>query len=265
MEKALFAVIECNRKALKAQRGGEVMYSFETFGLRQMIESSRAIRQLGSQSSSMEDAAREVVAFFFDSFLTPSGQPACCLVRCFKTHRYSDLPQNLRAVASSALNGARPDESMACLTLLATRGVDPAWNSRHTSTTHQAIPLATAEMVSQAPMIARLIQQMGLQPQDIVEANAEQRVASETRNFEVFHVEHAAGSPFIPAQAAFVQPFGVRSVLGFGGVFPTGDLFFVLMFTVVPIRPETAAIFRTLALCVKLVLLAHMEKPVFAE
>jgi hypothetical protein len=44
---------------------------------------------------------------------------------------------------------------------------------------------------------------------------------------------------------------------------PTGELFFVVMFATTAISSETAARFRTLALCVKLVLLKHLNGPVF--
>ena len=41
----------------------------------------------------------------------------------------------------------------------------------------------------------------------------------------------AAGSPYIPAQEDFVQPVGIRSVLGFGGMLPGGDIFVVILFS----------------------------------
>ena len=119
-------------------------------------------------------------------------------------------------------------------------------------------------MVSQAPMIANLVQQMGLTPSDVLIPSIEKPGTTASRTLDVFHIEKALGSDFVPAQAHFVEPYGVRSVLGFGGMLPTGELFFVILFTLIPISPETAAMFRTLALSAKLVLLQHMEKPVFA-
>jgi hypothetical protein len=104
---------------------------------------------------------------------------------------------------------------------------------------------------------------MGLEPRDLLETSAAKRNTIESRNLDVFHVEDAAGSDFVPAQVEFVRPYGVRSVLGFGGMLPTGELFFVVMFATTAISSETAARFRTLALCVKLVLLKHLNGPVF--
>jgi hypothetical protein len=74
----------------------------------------------------------------------------------------------------------------------------------------------------------------------------------------------AASSPFIPAQKDFVLPYKVASVLGFGGLLPDGDLFAVIIFSRVAIPASTAEMFRTIALNLKLGLLALLEKPVFA-
>ena len=63
--------------------------------------------------------------------------------------------------------------------------------------------------------------------------------------------------------AEFVVPFGIKSVLGFGGVLPPGDLFAVIMFSRVPVPRETADLFRNLALSVKLAILPFSRGPVF--
>jgi PAS domain S-box-containing protein len=118
-------------------------------------------------------------------------------------------------------------------------------------------------MVERAPMIASLLRQMGfeaaLNPDSNLILDADQHT------FNVFHVEHAQGSPSIPAQADFVRPFGIRSVLGFGGLFPGGELFTVIMFSRVLIPRHTADMFRTIALWVKLALLPFARGPVFAS
>ena len=67
----------------------------------------------------------------------------------------------------------------------------------------------------------------------------------------VFHVENALGSPYIPAQQEFVVRFGIRSVLGFGGMLATGDLFAVILFATVHVPSKAANRFKTLALDVK--------------
>ena len=237
-------------------------YDLEHFGLREMIESSRAIRSLGMKSQSMEEAAREVVDFVYDSFFTSTGRPACVLVRCFKTHRFGDLPPSLKRVAS-ATAGPNVTETTPCLSLLATRGARAEWNSRHTSNGHQAIPLTSPEMIARAPMIARLMQEMGIRTQDVLQTDAVSPGKLDRKTLEVFYVPEAEGSEFIPAQLEFVKPHGVRSVLSFGGVLPDGAFFFIIMFTAIPLTAGAAEMFRTFALGFKLVMLAQGDKPVF--
>lgn len=114
-------------------------------------------------------------------------------------------------------------------------------------------------------MIARLIEQVGFRPGDVLRASQAMPGAPDRPALDVFHVENAEASPFVPAQADFVIPNGIRSVLGFGGMLPNGELFFVLLFSRVPVPQATAALFRTLALSVKLVLLSYAGGRVFAE
>ena len=64
-------------------------------------------------------------------------------------------------------------------------GEQSAWNARRESRGHQAIPLPSVAAVKQAAAI---------------------------------------GNPFIPAQSDLVVAHGVRSVFGFGGLLPAGEL-----------------------------------------
>ena len=88
---------------------------------------------------------------------------------------------------------------------------------------------------------------------------------ADQHTFNVFLVEHAEGNPSIPAQADFVTPYGIRSALGFGGLLRGGELFTIIMFSRVTIPRETADMFRTIALGVKLALLPFARGPVFAS
>jgi hypothetical protein len=48
-----------------------------------------------------------------------------------------------------------------------------------------------------------------------------------------------------------VERYGIRSVLGFGGSLPTGDLFAIILFSKVAIPEASADRFKTVALDVK--------------
>ena len=114
-------------------------------------------------------------------------------------------------------------------------------------------------------MISQLLRQMGLETGAVLAPTEELLLQADERAYGVFHVADAVGSPFIPAQEDFVLKFGIKSVLGFGGLLPSGELFAMIMFSRTFISRETANLFRTLALSVKLVLLPFTRGPIFAE
>jgi len=153
---------------------------------------------------------------------------------------------------------------MKFLTLLASAGVKPEWNGRESSAGHQAIPLASVQIVQKAPMIWQLIQQLGLEVATVVEPDAALMMDFARRNFNVFHVPEAVGSPYLPDQADFVIPFGIHSVVGFGGMLPSGNLFAVILFSRVHLSQETAKLFKPLAISAKLAILSYPEAKVFA-
>ncbi|MFN2462544.1 MAG: hypothetical protein ABR573_01410, partial [Candidatus Dormibacteria bacterium] len=70
------------------------------------------------------------------------------------------------------------------------------------------------------------------------------------KTYNVFYVPEAAGSPHVPAQD-FVRDHAIRSVLGFGGLLLSGELFAVVMFTRVSVPARTAGMFRLLAQATK--------------
>ena len=72
----------------------------------------------------------------------------------------------------------------------------------------------------------------------------------------------AANSPYVPARD-WVKSNGVESVVGFGFVMPPVDIFAAILFTRVPVERNTAELFKTLALSVKLALLPLTSVPVF--
>jgi hypothetical protein len=237
-----------------------------------MLNCSLGIRRAARASKTMEEAARRMCAYLYDSFR--GGAPAegsaeadrqLALVRLYRTYPYLRLDVELRGFADRLLLGARPSPSMRCLTLLATAGTQPAWNDRRASQGHRAIPLASREMVEQAPMIAELVRAFGLELADVVAPTTGGLVEAGGRTYGIFHVEDAWNSPYIPAQEDFVVPNRIRSVLGFGGALRSGDIFAVILFSRAAIGRDAADRFRTLALDVKSVLFQFDETQVFDQ
>jgi len=245
----------------------------KSFGLTEMLRCSVALRRAAAGAPTMEDAAQRICRYLYSEFGAMSsaagaseriGGGDCALVWLYKTHLYAGLEPALRRFADRALGKGSASPGLRCLTLLATAGDEPAWNDRNTSRGHRAIPLATAAMVEQAPMVAQLVRQFGLDLDDIVSPSPEFVREMSGRSYGVFHVEDAVGSPFIPAQD-FVERYGIRSVVGFGGSLRNADIFATIMFSRVEISAEVAERFRTIALDVKSALFNFEDDDVFSR
>jgi hypothetical protein len=234
------------------------------FGLSEMLRCSTELRRATKEAPTMEDAAQRVCRVLYDELVGSDGSRACVLVRCYKTHPYEKLEPELQSFARAALKGRTPDAGMRCLTLLGTVGDVTEWNSRRTSVGHQAVPLASVEVIEKAPMIAQLIRQFGLDLAHVVQPTTDLIRSLAGKTYGVFHVPEAIGSEYVPAQEEFVKKYSVRSVVGFGGSLPSGDLFAVILFARVPVSTETADRFRNLALDVKSGFFPYRERDVFS-
>lgn len=237
--------------------------NLEDFGLAEMLRTGLGLRRAMRDARTLESGADRACRFLYDHLVAADGGRACVLVRSYKTHAFGALDPSLRAFARRALpSDFAPKEDMRCLTLLASRGDEPAWNDRRDSEGHQAIPLAAASMVERAPMIAGLIRAFGLNIAHVVEPPHEAVRDLEGKSYGVFFVEEAEKSIYIPAQD-FVRRYGVRSVVGFGGALAGGDLFAMILFTRVRMNAVSADRFRNIALDVKSLLFGYGANAIF--
>ncbi|HEX8904731.1 MAG TPA: hypothetical protein VF771_07820, partial [Longimicrobiaceae bacterium] len=144
-------------------------FSLEKFDLPEMLRCGLELRRDTKECATMEEAARSVVRYFYDSFRDEdTGERQCALVRFYKTHPYGALDPELQSFAAGLMDGRDPVDAMKCLVLLATAGDLPEWNSPRESRGHRAIPLPSVQIVEQAPMIAQLVREMGLDLDDVV-------------------------------------------------------------------------------------------------
>jgi len=228
------------------------MYDLTRFTQSEATECGNALRALGSAASSMETAANNIVQHPYNNVInSETNEKACALIRFYKTHPYGQLASGLQEFASGIMGGAPESQDMKCLTMMATAGEHADWNSRSTSSGHRAIPLASADFVGGIPMIAQLVSQFGIEMGSVISPDPNVIGDLAPQTFNTFHIADAVDSPCIPAQDDFVKPYGVKSVLGFGGVLSSGELFVVIMFSKVSIPASTASSFRDLSANVK--------------
>ena len=251
-------------------------FPIRQFSMTELMDCGAAIRAMSVHHAEPLELAGELVRFLHERIVDDGGQKALALVRMFETCSYAELDEELRKIAAAAHPAILPDTR--CLVMIGTAGDEPAWNSCRSSTGHRVIPLPSEDAVKKLPMIAHLIRELGfavagvLQPDESVltghadarrQAHGDRGRNSGNKSIiaRVFHVEKAMGSPYIPAQESFVEPFGIESVIGFGDLLPNGRLFAVIAFSKVPISSQLAEMFSHLSLSVRLALLPSCATP----
>jgi len=232
------------------------MYDLTQFTLEDITKSGSALRNLGMGAASMEEVANKIVYYLYNHLIDQdTGVNSCLLIRFFRTYPYKELDKTLRKRACRQLGNASQLPEMKWMTMLATAGERPEWNSTQASINHQLIPLVDEDdFTKKLPMMSQLVKQFGLDVNTLL-TPPELLVDLEQRTYNVFYVPEAVGSPYIPAQDEFVIPYKIKSVLGFGGLLPSGNLFVIILFSKVYIPRDTADMFKTLGLNSKIALL----------
>ncbi|HMA33875.1 MAG TPA: hypothetical protein VKY74_05280 [Chloroflexia bacterium] len=200
---------------------------------------------------SLEEAAQLVAQILFAEFAD-----SLALVRLYATLPFRALPPadqtfvRTRAAALGVANQITP--STIVLTLLGTQGEDAAWNRRQTSEAHRGIPLVSPEFIKAAPMIARLLQELGITFDWGDTPQIQLSVESQANTFGVFYVPEAGaavneqGQHIIPAQE-FVAVHQVRTVFGMASnyLFPR-ILLTLILFTHEHLERSTVDRFKVL-------------------
>ena len=232
------------------------MYDFTDLKMSDIIKCGIDIRSLGKHAKSMEDAANEAVSYFYENFVDKlTGEKSCALARLFKTHDVDKLAPELQDFAKKQLDHKPNSKSYKCLTLLASNGAEEAWKDRRKSVRHQAIPLPSKEVLNRIPMMRNLVKQMGLNVETVINPDPELLADLLHKTYNVFYVPDAVNSPYIPDQDDFVKKYGVKSVVGFGSLLPSGNVFIVIIFSKVKVDRNAANLFNALALNVKMLLM----------
>ena len=243
----------------------EETYDLAQFSLSDLSRCSARLRRLGAGAASMEEVAEKIVQHLHERLSAGRGAGgACALVRFYKTHPYGQLDERRRRFVDRMVGAGVASPGTPCLTLLATAGDEIAWRSVAASAGHQAIPLLSAELVARLPMVAQLFDQFGVDAGALLRPDPAESALATQSTSSVFLVPEARGSPHVPAQVGFVDRYGIRSVLGFGGALPGGEIFAILLFSKVPIAPAVAEMFRSLGRSANVAVLPFCDR-VFSE
>lgn len=223
-------------------------HNIRNFSLGEMAECTGAIRRMGSSSDSMQSLAEHMATHFYYNFRESSGTTQFALCRVFRTESFAGLAEEQKAYASRSFDTRLSLPAMKCMVLEGTKGDLPEWSQPGRSQGHWVIPLPSEKLVTEMPMISALISDFGLRIKDVLEPPESLFIGKSEEDYNIFLVAQAEGSQVIPAQTSFVQPHQIKSVLGFGGMLPSGNLFATILFSKVVIRRDVADMFRCIAL-----------------
>lgn len=219
------------------------------------------------QATYLDEAAQAACAFLHEALVVPDTVPparGCALVRCFKSHPFGLLAPELQRHARAHLPPEEAaDAAMPCLSLVASAGDEPWWQSPGTSRRRRCLPLHSAEAIERTPMWARFFREAGVDIDALCRPRSPAFVDPTPHAVDIFCVEDAVGSPSLPDQAEFVVPYGIRSAFGFCGQLRRGDLCVLVLFSRVRVSRTLAARLRPVALDLATRLFAFEEDRVF--
>ena len=229
------------------------MYEFATLTKSGVADLGRDLRSAAADASDLQDAAGKIVRFLYDNLTDSDGNTVNVMVRFFKVHPYSKLDFELQTYVRGFLmaysgpgSNPPPDSVLPCLTLMASMADLEALARRRKS-----MPLVNSGVIKGIPMLNRLFDQFGIDLESLAQSDSASMGELATKALNTFYVPEALGSPYVPGQEAFVAAFGVKSALGFGGVFPNGQVFFLILFPRVSIPADVASAFSDLGLSVR--------------
>ncbi len=236
------------------------MYDLLNFTVADMVTFSKKLRNVGDNAESMEEVSGKIVRHIYENIFTNEKERPLALVRLFVSIPIGELPSNLQVFAENILGHKAISPKMKCLTLMGTTGAHKAWNMCNTSLGHQAIPLESEAIVNSFPMVSGLITQFGMRINKILKPDLSSMMYDNLKTYNIFHVLEAKNSPLFPAQQEFIIPEKIRSVIAFGGLLPSGNLFTVIAFSRVVIPRKVVDMFRPLTLSIKAAILPYENK-----
>jgi signal transduction histidine kinase len=235
------------------QRSGDTeTVSLTALSLVDVVRCIAQVRELAAIAASIEHFAQGLMECCQHTFRVPNASdPEIVLGRCFVACPFRELSDEVQAWLQQGEDRINDPSTGLCLSLVGSAGLVAGWNDPTMSSRYRAIPMDSKQFAVRFPMFAEVFRQIGISVEDRRFGAGVMNIGAVGGGCNVFHVPLAIGSPFIPAQNDFVRPYGIRSVVGFGGWYGQGQYFLVVMFSRVSIPTESVELLRLLALAVR--------------
>ncbi len=211
------------------------MQRIATYSVEEVTALRARVESVLKACESLQQASQKFTDILYEELAA-----SAVLFRVFATVEYQKLPARERdfalslARSRSFLEELQPKTPV--VTLLGSRGKRPAWNHRHLSERHLAIPLVKASFIKTIPMVSRLMGDMGTGLDWVQKQHRNLIVTSMGQMARVLYVEDALetrtgdGFDVIPDRS-FVEANKVRTVLALGGAYLNGTIVAVVLFT----------------------------------
>ena len=224
------------------------MYVLERFSVDDLVELSREIRSVGDGAGSMAEVAQRLVDQLFDAFRTEAGEHALLSARLYKSHRFGELPAEMKQHALG--RGVQPADRQTCLVLLA--AADAPEIARAAAESDDRVQPLTEEGLAAQPLMRHLLEGLGVEVASVLDPDRAAELRLHTRDLDVFHVPDLAVAEGVDEEARVrVRDLGLSSMAVTGGVMLSGELFIVTLFASVEISDRVAQLMRSLGLAIK--------------
>lgn len=212
------------------------------------------ITTYGASEATFEALSYNIIRDIYGEFTDEKDQPLFALLRTFRLCQHNDLPADI-------FHRVDPATARYWLALVATVGQQAAWNDRHQSQNHQAIPAGAFS----SPMLKAAFEQINLDPDKpidpVVTTSLDMVMLQEPISFtRYFYVEQALGNPNIVDQETFVKPYAIQSVLGMGAPFVSGAFYLTLFFSKVHLSLNDVQLLMQLSPYISTLLAIYDEK-----
>ena len=243
-------------RALQAYVQPEVSCAWSRLTLSDVSQLGLSLRHIAVSATSVCDRAQGIAHLLYESFRgSGEGEPVCPLVRVFETVPSATLNHADRAYLAQqeAVLGEARGETV--LQLIGSYGLHPGWCDPALSSRYRCVSVNETTFVSQYPMLSLLMESVRTSPSGRIIPSpgiGGYVDAVMTPGLQILYVPDARKSPYVPAQSEFVEPYQIRSVIGFGGEFQNGECFFVVMFSREVIPQSVLPLIRILSLNIRL-------------
>ncbi len=242
------------------------MFDLRKFSLEDMTQIGRDWRNLGAAAGGIPAAAEHIVRYVQNQLIDgESGEPVCLLTNLYITVRGKALSPALREIALKKLSDSTISLSQLwCLRLIASAGMPAANEFAIATPDPQVIPIPNAQSVAQYPLFEQLLSQMGISAEYLIQDDPTLTLELAASPLNIFLIPNLEKTPQLLRPNTILIPQETHSLFGIGGMLPSGQFFFLLMFSKIEMKHEMVELFKPLALSLKLALLPYVNQTVVA-